>query len=67
MLFSGTKTGIGGSSIGGKTCAGKLGGKVGGACDAGGIIGGFAGCRPRLPGVPTEKHDYKQHIPNRQQ
>lgn len=59
-LFSGTNTGIGGSSIGGGGCVGKLGGRVGGAC--GGIVdcvGGWcvgSGWRPLLLGGPTKSH-----------
>lgn len=57
-LFSGTNTGIGGSSIGGGGWVGKFGGNVGGACggtvDSGGC--GGSGCRPLLLGGPTKSH-----------
>lgn len=57
-LFSGTNTGIGGSSIGGGGWVGKFGGRVGGAW--GGIVGcvgcGVSGWRPLLLGGPTKSH-----------
>lgn len=57
MVFSGTKTGIGGSSTTAGIWEGRLGGRVGGACDCagGGRDWALAGWRPRLPGVPENR------------